>query len=246
MNVLPALAISIMCVAAHSANVTPQATEQWQPVPPTIGAPVGEPPSDAVKLFDGTDSREWQTAQGKSVEWKVVDGALIVGPGSGDIQTRRAFGDMQLHLEYRVPDGFEKGQDRGNSGVFFMGLYELQILDSYDNHTYVNGQAASIYKQHAPLVNASRPPGQWQTYDVLFHAPRFVADGTVIPARMTVLHNGVLVQDHVALRGATVYRGEPSYTPHANQLPLSLQDHRSRVSFKNIWARPLPPPSHPD
>jgi hypothetical protein len=157
------------------------------------------------------------------------------------VQTKQAFGDVQLHLEFRTPAKVVgDGQGRGNSGIYFMGLYELQILDSWQNPTYANGQAASIYKQIPPLVNASRQPGDWQSYDVVFIAPRFAADGKLLrPARMTAFHNGVLVQHDVTLRGPTVFRGEPKYSPHAAKLPLLLQDHRNPVAFRNIWVREL-------
>lgn len=225
----------------------PSATETWQPVPPVVDAPTGSAPSDAKVLFAGTDTGAWETDDGRPVAWKVVDGALVVAPGSGDIRTREAFGDAQLHLEFRTPAPAQgEGQGVGNSGVFLMGLYELQILDSHRNTTYVNGQAASVYKQHAPLVNASRPSGEWQSYDVLFLAPRFAADGRVLaPARMTVFHNGVLAQHDVVLRGSTVYQGQPAYEPHAARLPLRLQDHGNPVAFRNLWVREITPPENP-
>lgn len=230
----------------------PEATEVWQPVPPKVDAPANGVPSDAKVLFAGTDTSAWEHADASGdtdtrkaedgpVRWKVVDGALVVTPGSGDIRTREAFGDVQLHLEFRTlaqPTG--QGQGASNSGVFLMERYELQVLDSYRNTTYVNGQAAAVYKQYPPLVNASRPPGEWQSYDVLFLAPRFAADGRVQePARMTVLHNGVLVQHNVALHGATVYQGQPKYEAHPAQLPLRLQDHGDAVAFRNIWIRSI-------
>ena len=232
--------------AGQEAAPPPSATEVWEPVPPKVDAPAGGLPSDAKVLFAGTDTDAWETDDGRPIGWKVVDGALVVTPGSGDIRSREAFGDVQLHLEFRTlaqPSG--PGQGASNSGVFLMERYELQVLDSYRNTTYVNGQAASVYKQYAPLVNASRPPGEWQSYDVLFLAPRFAADGRVLaPARMTVFHNGVLVQHDVALRGPTVYQGQPKYEAHAARLPLRLQDHGDPVAFRNIWiraiARPMP------
>ncbi len=230
--------------AGQDAAPPPSATEVWQPVPPKVDAPAGGGPSDAKVLFAGTDTDAWETVDGRSIGWKVVDGALVVTPGSGDIRSREAFGDVQLHLEFRTlaqPSG--PGQGASNSGVFLMEHYELQVLDSYRNTTYVNGQAASVYKQYAPLVNASRPPGQWQSYDVLFLAPRFAADGRVLaPARMTVFHNGVLVQHDVALRGSTVYQGQPKYEAHAARLPLRLQDHGDPVAFRNIWIRAIARP----
>ena len=222
------------------AELPPEATEQWTPVPPVVSSPRDAPPSDAIALFTGANANEWESLEGQPVKWKVADGALIVEPRTGDIRTKQSFGNIQLHLEFRTPTPARcDGQNRGNSGVFFMGLYELQVLDSYENKTYVNGQAASVYKQYPPLVNASRPPGEWQTYDVLFFAPQFAPAGAVTPARMTVFHNGVLVQNNVALRGGTVYKGKPSYTPHESKLPLVLQDHGNAVAFRNIWVRPI-------
>jgi len=230
--------------AGQDAAPPPSATEVWEPVPPKVDAPAGGVPSDAKVLFAGTDTDAWETEDGRPIGWKVVDGALVVTAGSGDIRTREAFGDVQLHLEFRTlaqPSG--EGQGASNSGVFLMEHYELQVLDSYRNTTYVNGQAASVYKQYAPLVNASRPPGQWQSYDVLFLAPRFAADGRVLaPARMTVFHNGVLVQHDVALRGPTVYQGQPKYEAHAARLPLRLQDHGDPVAFRTIWIRAIARP----
>lgn len=232
----------LICVSGSSIAADlppPEATEQWQPVPEIVSASSGSVPSDAIVLFSGSDLKEWQAADGKPAPWTIVDGAMVVAAGSGDIRTRRAFGDMQLHLEFKTPAPPKgEGQGRGNSGIFFMGLYELQILDSYRNKTYVNGQAGSIYKQFPPLVNASRAPGEWQSYDVVFTAPRFL-NGKVTPARITAFHNGVLIQNEAVLRGGTVYRGEPGYTAHAAALPLSLQDHGNPVAFRNIWVRPL-------
>jgi hypothetical protein len=196
-------------------------------------------------LFGGENSDAWESASGGPVHWKVVAGELVVAPNTGDIRTKDKFGDIQLHLAFRTPKSVSgSGQDRGNSGVYLMSRYELQILDSYQNPTYVNGQAAAIYKQYAPLVNASRPPREWQTYDVLFYAPHFAApDRRMIPARMTVFHNGVLVQNDVALLGSTIYQGRPSYKPHADKLPLLLQDHGSEVAFRNIWVREISRPA---
>ena len=215
----------------------PEETEVWSPVPDIVrpGERVGEAPSDAVVLFDGADLSSWDG------EWRVEDGAVTVVAGTGSLTTKRAFGDVQLHIEWRTPAKVEgDGQGRGNSGVYLMGLYELQVLDSYENATYVNGQAGAIYKQHPPLVNASRAPGQWQSYDVIFTAPRFHADGSIErPARFTVFHNGVLIQNDVALDGPTVFQGQPRYEAHAEKLPLMLQDHGNPVSYRNIWLREL-------
>jgi hypothetical protein len=166
---------------------------------------------------------------------------MTVVPEAGNIRTRRGFGDLQLHIEWRTPAEVSgEGQGRGNSGIYFMERYELQVLDSYDNPTYSNGQAGAIYKQHIPMVNASRAPGAWQSYDVAFTAPRFAADGALVsPAYMTVFHNGVLIQNHVALRGPTSYIGQPPYDAHADHAPLLLQDHGNPVSYRNIWVREI-------
>ncbi|MBB3141778.1 3-keto-disaccharide hydrolase [Halomonas organivorans] len=217
-------------------------TEVWAPVPPVVAAPAGGVPSDAVVLFDGTDLSAWEGEEGGPAEWRVEDGAMTVVPGAGGIRTREAFCDVQLHLEWRTPadiDGFD-GQDRGNSGVFLQQRYEIQVLDSHDNPTYANGQAASIYKQHMPLVNASREPGEWQSYDILYTAPRFDDGGELdTPAHVTVLHNGVLVQHHATIQGTTEWIGAPSYDEAHGCAPLYLQDHDAAVSFRNIWIREL-------
>ncbi len=219
----------------------PEETELWKPVPAVVDPGRHDhPPSDAIVLFDGKDLSEWRGRDGEA-EWKVADGAMTVVPGTGSLTTKRGFGDVQLHVEWRTPaEIVGESQGRGNSGVFLMGLYEVQVLDSWQNPTYVNGQAASVYKQHVPLVNASRGPGEWQTYDIIFTAPRFDADGELEShATVTVLHNGVLVQNHVKLEGPTVFRGAPRYEAHADRLPLMLQDHRNHVSYRNIWIREL-------
>lgn len=220
----------------------PKLTEVWSPEPPVVEARPDRPPSDAVILFDGTDFASWEGTKGDgAVRWLLVDGAMEIAPKTEGIRTRRAFGDVQLHLEFRLPPNPTKdGQGRGNSGVFFMGLYELQVLDSYQNRTYVNGQGGAIYKQHAPRVNASRPPGEWQTYDAVFLAPRFSADGQLLqPAHLTVFQNGVLIHHHVALTGPTDYYEKLPYKPHPAKLPLELQHHGSPVRFRNIWVREL-------
>ncbi|WP_343543764.1 DUF1080 domain-containing protein [Stenotrophomonas pavanii] len=219
----------------------PKKTEVWTPVPAVVATPPGKAPSDAIVLFDGKDVSAWESEQGGRVPWKVAGGTMTVVPGSKGIRTRQRFCDIQLHVEWRTPTdtkGFD-GQNRGNSGIFLQERYELQVLDSYNNPTYANGQAGSIYKQAMPRVNASRAPGQWQAYDILWKAPRFSAGGGLIsPARITVLHNGVLVQDDTVLAGKTEYIGAPSYSPHACA-PLYLQEHDSRVSYRNIWVREL-------
>lgn len=233
-------------VFAEEPEGDPALTEVWEPEPRLVTPGDGAaPPSDAIVLFDGSTLEAWQHADGRDATWTIADGAMTVHPnpewGKGDIITRQAFGDVQLHIEWRAPpEDSDEGQGRGNSGVYFMGLYEVQVLDSFENRTYANGQAASIYKQHIPLVNAMRPPGQWQAYDIVFRAPRFDIEGKLLKAAVvTVFHNGVLVQDHAELRGPTVYIGEPEYQPHASRLPLLLQDHGDLVSYRNIWVREL-------
>jgi len=234
----------------------PQDTEQWTPVPPVVTPAPGAdrpapPPSDAIVLFDGKGLDQWVTTNDKSpARWTVADGVLVVSKAGGNIETKRRFRNYQLHLEWRVPTNVTgSGQARGNSGVFLASTgpgdagYELQILDSYNNATYVNGQAGSLYKQHPPLVNAMRPPGQWQTYDIVWTAPVFAADGAVkSPARVTAFHNGVLIQNNAVLAGETLYIGKPFYRPFADA-PIKLQAHGDPsppLSFRNIWVRELP------
>lgn len=220
----------------------PKLTEVWEPVPRMVTPGVGTAaPSDAIVLFRGHDLAQWQHADGSAAKWKTTGDAFTVVKSTGNIQTRRAFGDCQLHIEWRTPAKVEgEGQDRGNSGVFLQGRYEVQVLDSYNNRTYSNGQAASVYKQYIPLVNASRKPGEWQSYDIFFRAPRFAENGTVVtPGYMTVVHNGVLVQDHVEIKGTTFNVGPQSYQKHNPKEPLMLQDHGHPVSYRNIWIREL-------
>ena len=194
------------------------------------------PPSDAIVLFNGKDLSEWEGGE----KWIVQDGYAIDNGTS--IKTKRTFGDCQLHLEWATPAEVSgTGQGRGNSGVFLMNTYEIQILDSFENETYFDGQAGSIYKQHPPLVNACRKPGQWQTYDIIFTAPRFKDDKLEKPAYITLLHNGVLVQNHFELIGDTPFNRAPEYKPHADRLPISIQWHRNPVRFRNIWIREIPP-----
>ena len=216
-----------------------------RPHPPVVVVPDQDhpvpPPSDAVVLFDGRDLSHWRGKDGGPAPWTVRDGYLETVPGSGNISTRESFGDVQLHIEWAAPvPARGSGQARGNSGVFLMGLYEIQILDSYNSDTYADGQAAAVYGQYPPLANASRPPGQWQAYDIVFRHPRFDTSGALLrPARVTVLHNGILVQDNVKLTGPTSWLQNAPYKAHADRLPFSLQDHSSLVRFRNIWARDL-------
>jgi hypothetical protein len=221
---------------------TPESTELWEPVPPVVTPGVGTAaPSDAIILFDGTNLNEWTNGKGEAAGWTVSDGCITVKPGTGIIKTKRGFGDCQLHIEWRAPAEVKgEGQGRGNSGVFLQDRYEVQVLDSYDNKTYSNGQTGSIYKQSIPLVNACRKPGEWQTYDIIFMAPRFSENGRIaIPARITVLHNGVLIQNNVEIRGTTPFIGLPEYISHGMKEPISLQDHGNPVSYRNIWIREL-------
>ena len=203
--------------------------------PRVISALPGEAPSDAVILFDRTSLEKWQHRDGSPPNWKLINGTMVVNKGS--IETRRKFGDMQIHLEFRMPaPATGKGQDRGNSGVYIHGNYEVQILDSYENETYFNGQCASLYKTSPPLVNACRPPVIWQTYDIIFHAARFDGTGNVAEkATITVLHNGVLVQDNYAISPT----GAASGNRELEKGPVVLQDHSHPVSYRNIWIREL-------
>ena len=239
------VAATAMSVGGQVSTKWPQhSTERPQPPIVTPGAFVASaPPSDAIVLFDGRSLANWGSADhaGEPAKWKVADGYVEVVAGTGGIESKPAFGDVQLHVEWRAPTPPKgESQERGNSGVFLMGRYEVQVLDSYHNVTYPDGQAGAIYGQFPPLVNASRPPGEWQTYDIVFHRPRFDDAGRVTrPARMTVLHNGVLVQDNVELSGPTAHQSRPPYAKHADALPLMLQDHGDPVRFRNIWARKL-------
>lgn len=198
-------------------------------------------PADAIVLFNGKEASQWQTSKGEPSRWKVESGYMEVVKNAGAIQTKQNFGDCQLHLEWSAPEAAKGvGQNRGNSGVFFMNTYEVQVLDCYQNKTYPDGMTASLYGQFPPRVNACRPPGHWQTYDVIFIAPRFAQDGKLVsPARMTVFHNNVLVQNNVELVGPTAHKERPPYKAHADKLPLGLQDHGDPVRFRNIWIREL-------
>ncbi|MCB0854498.1 MAG: DUF1080 domain-containing protein [Bacteroidetes bacterium] len=222
-------------------SLDPTVTEIWEPVPPKVTPGEGTaPPSDAIILFDGTSLNNWTSENGGKAKWTVGDGAFTVKAGTGGIKTKQKFGDMQLHIEWRSPSEVKgEGQGRGNSGLFLMETYEVQILDSYESRTYSNGQAGSIYKQSIPLANATKPPGEWQTYDVIFMAPVFREDGTLSrPATVTVIHNGIVVQNHTTITGGTEYKGLPVYKAHGKK-SIMLQDHGIPVSFRNIWVREL-------
>lgn len=237
-----------------TAKPSPKDTEVWEPVPPIVtpGTSNSAPPSDAIILFDGKNLDQWVSTRDKSpVNWTVANGVMTVvkKPAGNNIETKRSFRNYQLHLEWRVPAGITGAdQARGNSGLFLASTgpgdagYELQILDSYNNKTYVNGQAASIYKQGIPLANAMRKPGEWQVYDVVWTAPTFNQDGTVkTPAYVTAFHNGVLVQNHFELKGETLYIGKPEYKKY-DTAPIKLQAHGDPsppISFRNIWVREL-------
>jgi hypothetical protein len=206
--------------------------------PGPAGAPVPAP-ADAVVLFDGKDLSKWTTAKGEPAKWKIENGFMEAVKGGGSIRTKEGFGDCQLHVEWASPAVVVgDSQGRGNSGVFLMNTYEVQVLDCYNNKTYADGMTASLYGQYPPLVNACRKPGEWQTFDIVFHAPRFDAAGTLLqPARMTVFHNGILVHDNDELTGPTVHKARPPYTAHPDRMPISLQDHGNPVRFRNIWIR---------
>jgi len=221
--------------------------DESRPMPPVVDpGPAGPPapvPADAIVLFGGKDLSGWTTSKGAPAKWLVKDGFMEAVKGAGSIQTTRAFGDCQLHVEWASPAAaVGAGQDRGNSGVFLMNTYEVQVLDSYQSKTYADGMAAALYGQFPPLVNASRKPGEWQSYDIVFRAPRFDAAGAVVsPARMTVFHNGILVHDAQDLTGPTAHKARPPYKAHADRLPIGLQDHSHPVRFRNIWIRDLQP-----
>jgi hypothetical protein len=238
--------------APASAAAKPEDTELWEPVPKVVTPGVNNtaPPSDAIVLFDGKNLDEWVSVQDKTpAKWIVANGILTVSKAAGNIETKRSFRNCQLHIEWKIPENITgTGQARGNSGVFLASTgsgdagYELQVLDSYNNKTYVNGQAASIYKQGIPLVNANRKPGEWQTYDLVWTAPTFNGDGSLkTPAYVTVFFNDVLVQNHFELKGETRYIGQPFYKKH-DAAPIKLQAHgdpSEPISFRNIWVREL-------
>ena len=255
--------ISIAFIAAGFATANaqekmkPEDTEYYTPMPSVVtpGKTCGAAPSDAIVLFDGKDLSKWVETNDttKQADWNVHNGIMTVNKKAGNIQTKQRFMDYQLHIEWKEPkDIAGSGQARGNSGLFLASIgkgddgYEMQILDSYNNSTYVNGQAGAIYKQYPPLVNPNFPPGVWQSYDVVWTAPRFNDDGSLkSPAKVTAFFNGVLVQNNVKLKGPTLYIGNPSYKPHGPS-PIKLQAHGDKsipISFRNIWVRPLPDPN---
>jgi len=211
------------------------------PPEPSVQDKPGAPPSDAVVLFDGTSLDAWEAVQGGPARWTLANGYMEAAPGAGSIRTRERFGDCQLHLEWMIPsDRTVEGQGGGNSGLFFLDRYELQILETHTNRTYADGSAGALYGQYPPLVNPCRPKGEWNVYDVVFRGPRFDASGALNrPATMTVFFNGVLVQDHSELLGATAHKQRASYSAHPTRLPIRLQDHGDPVHFRNIWVRPL-------
>jgi hypothetical protein len=237
--------VSLVAITGSSAILAQQAREYksgivW-PEPKVIepGPTPGSPPSDAVILFDGKDMSKWNNAD----TWRVDREGGFVSVGSRDITSKDSFGDIQLHVEFSTPAQVRgSGQGRGNSGVYLMGRYEVQILDSYQNETYFDGQCGAIYKQTPPMVNASRKPGEWQSYDILWEAPRFKDDGSVArPAYVTVLHNGVVIQNHFELLGGTFFDQAAKYTKHPDKQPITLQNHSNPVRFRNIWAREMKP-----
>ncbi|HEY0612928.1 MAG TPA: DUF1080 domain-containing protein [Chitinophaga sp.] len=252
-RILVAAGAAFLTTTAFAQN-KPEDTEVWTPVPKVVtpGKSAADAPADAVLLFNGKNLDEWESVKnpGQPAQWKVADNVITVDKSTGNIQTKKKFTDYQLHIEYRVPANITgTGQARGNSGIFLASIgagdegYELQVLDNYNNATYVNGQAGSIYKQTPPLVNACKKPGEWQAYDVIWTAPRFNDDGSVkSPARVTVIHNGILVQNNTELKGPTRYIGKASYEKAHGPSPIKLQAHGDKsepLSFRNIWVREL-------
>ena len=237
------IVLATLCAVGLLGASAVLAQREWKsgivwPEPKVIDpGPPGGPPSDAIVLFDGKDLSKWKGGEA----WEVRDGYAVVRRRS--ITTKDQFGDCQLHLEFATPEEVRgEGQGRGNSGVFLMNRYEVQILDSYENKTYFDGQCGSIYKQSPPMVNACRKPGEWQTYDILWEAPRFAEDGKLLkPAYVTVLHNGVVVQNHFELKGDTPFNRPPQYTKHPERGPIQLQNHGNPVRFRNIWVREMRP-----
>lgn len=246
------LAAATGCAIINSGKTT---RHRWavhdmnRPLPKVVtpGEHPGQPPSDAIVLFDGKDLSNWESVKdGGGARWKVENGYMEVVKKTGNIRTKQAFGDCQLHIEWATPAKVSKGsQNRGNSGIFLMSNYEVQVLDCYNNRTYADGQAGAVYGQNPPLVNVCRPSRQWQSYDIIFHRPIFKNGKVVKPATITVLQNGVLVQDNFELEGKTVWKKRAKYHPHAEKMPLMLQDHGSPVRYRNIWLRELPESQNP-
>jgi len=241
-----AVALSAITINAQNKEFKPEDTEVWEPVPEVVipGKTDNAAPGDALVLFDGTNLDQWVVTDDSN--WEIEDGVMVVRPTKeklerpANMRTKDDFGDFQLHIEWKSPVKIEgEGQRRGNSGIFLQSRYELQIQDCYQNPTYVNGQAGSIYKQTVPLVNPCRQPGEWQTYEVYYTAPKFDEIGLLIsPAYVTVVHNGVLIQNHIEIKGSIRHVGLPHYEPHG-KLPLLIQDHGNPVGFRNIWIRPI-------
>ena len=243
------LSVALIFSVAASSQDRRAEVQKWavhdetRPMPRVVDpGPAGAPapvPADAVVLFDGKDLSKWTTVKGEPAKWKIENGFMEAAKGAGSIQTKDGFGDCQLHVEWASPAVVAgDSQGRGNSGVFLMNTYEVQVLDCYNNKTYADGMTASLYGQYPPLVNACRKPGEWQTYDIVFHAPRFDATGKLLqPARMTVFHNGLLVHDNDELTGPTAHKARPPYAVHPDKMPISLQDHGNPVRFRNIWIR---------
>lgn len=235
--------VSLLIINICGAQIVkPEASEVWDPEPRIVtpGSTAHDPPSDAIVLLDATSTDHWQHQDGSAIKWNFEDGILTVQKGTGSIFTKENFGDCQLHIEWRSPLIIEgEGQGRGNSGIFFQNRYEVQVLDSYQNRTYSNGQAGSIYKQSIPLANAMRPTGEWQSYDIIFKAPVFNNDGIKTSSGyLTVIHNGVVIQNHTEIKGTTEYIGFPKNDAHG-LAPIQLQDHGNPVSYRNIWLRKL-------
>jgi len=245
-----ALAVGTAASAAFAGlyGDTPDARHAWavhdmnRPRPAVIQAEPGKPPSDAIVLFDGTNLDAWRSGKDEPCKWKIVEGgAMEVVPKTGEIYTKEAFGDCQLHIEFATPAKVEgSSQGRGNSGVFLMGMHEIQVLDNFENDTYPDGQCSSVYGENPPLVNACRRPGEWQTYDIIFHQPIWEGDKVKYPGTVTVLHNGVLTQDHWEFEGLSTHCQRRPLKPYANKLPLRLQDHGNPMRFRNIWIREIP------
>lgn len=239
-------ASTFFIVIAQENKNNPAMTELWTPLPEKVFAKGTENiPSDAIILFDGQNLDAWEDTNGGEARWPINDGIATVAADSGSIKTKQPFGDCQLHVEWRIaPDITGEDQFRGNSGIVIQGKYEIQVLESFEYQTYVNGQAGAVYKQHPPMVNACKKPGEWQTYDIIFTAPRFTEKGTaIIPAKVTVLHNGVVIQNNSEILGAVKFTGLPQYKPHNLKEPLVIQNHLNHhnnpVQYRKIWIREL-------